>query len=129
MKVLRRIFHRPDKSNLEFIVVRMSRKNHHFYSILATNTGFEYIFRNGTNHWSTISPSYVKRILEHHLNEQKRPFPTTAKEFLKLAYFEDSLNWQVSKEFNYATRDEALKVEREILDISWATAKEQPDDN
>ena len=129
MKALSRIFYRTDKSNLEFIVVRMSSNNHHFYSILATDAGFEYIFRNGTDHWSTISPAFGKRILDHYLNERERPYPGTAKEFLKLAYFEDSSHWQASKEFKYATRDEALKVEREILDISWATVKEESDGN
>ena len=117
---------------MPFIVVRMSRRGHHYYSILADSSGFEFIFRNDHSHWSTVSPTLARRILEgSHIENAARSHRKSARNFLQLAT--DNLvgngsSWEISHEIGYPTRDIALQAERKILDKSWANGEGDSDD-
>ena len=108
-------------------VARMVRSDTHFYSILLTRDGFEYVFRSGHDHWSTISHKHGKKIIERDMNgESGRPRANSMKEFLALASHGASSKrrarnsgWQVKKLIKYSSRDQALQVETRVLDKSW----------
>lgn len=120
MEFLRRFVSRNQQSAGGFSVVRMSRGGHHYYSILANENGFEFVFRNGHNRWSTISPSTVKRLIQHHQNNKEgEALPSTSKKWIKLATLGETGGWHASKIFNYGNKEEALLIERAILDESW----------
>jgi len=129
--VLKNLAKHFGKSEEKFLVVRVSRKGHHYYSILASENGFEYVFRNGHDRWSTISPSFAKRVLEHSKKDTGSGFnPKSSKDFLTIAtrdYHENSSSWKVSNTFTYTGREEAIRVEREILDDSWANVEGELD--
>jgi hypothetical protein len=111
----------------------MSRRGHHYFSILASNSGFEFVFRSGHDHWSTISPSLAKRTLEQNqLDGESNEQPSSVQGYLKLAkssLVSDDSSWEISGEFGYESRVQALKVEREILDISWRKVEDLSDEN
>ncbi len=128
MRILKRLAVHFSKSNLEFMVVRISRDGHHHYSILASRNGFEYVFRNGHDHWSTISPSFARRILERNKEEiSSRTTSMTAKDYVKIAFLGESWGWEKSNVIFYLNREEALRVERDVLDKSWANAEGEYD--
>jgi hypothetical protein len=110
----------------------MSRGGHHFYTILASDSSFEFVFQNGKVRWSTISPSSARRVIQRNREgEIGNQIASDRKQFLKLAIFNGgtgSSSWTASKEIIYATRELALRAEREILDISWAGIEEKLDD-
>ena len=98
----------------------MSRGGHHYYSILANESGFEFVFRNGHDRWSTISPSTAKRLIANHQSRKVgKSLPTSTKEWIKLATHGETGGWQASKAINYRSSEEALLIERAILDTSW----------
>ena len=120
MEFLRRFVSRNPQSARGFSVVRMSRGGHHYYSILANEIGFEFVFRNGHDRWSTISPSVAKRLIQHkQSNKEGKSLPTSAKQWIKLAMLSETGEWHASKTFNYVSKEEALLIERAILDESW----------
>ena len=121
MEFLRRFISRNQHSAGNFSVVRMSRGGHHYYSILANESGFEFVFRNGHDRWSTISPSTAKRIIANHQNSKS--LPTSTKQWIKLATLGENGGWQASKAINYRSSEEALLIERAILDASWGDKK------
>jgi hypothetical protein len=98
----------------------MYKNKHHHYSIIANDLGFEYIFRTGQENWSTISPSFGKRLIQQNIDGKigKRA-ADNASEFLKLACG-NSDSWKSSKVFKYASRDAAISFEKSILDKAWA---------
>ena len=109
----------------------MSRKGHNYFSILATKSGFEYVFRTGHDRWSTISPSFAKRILEKNKLRTSSKESKLAKDYLSIAlkfHLHDSNEWRASKPIIYSTREEALKAEREHLDLSWLKIEGENDD-
>ena len=130
--MLEKIVSRFNRSQTNFLVARISRRGHHYFSILASRDGFEYVFRNGHDRWSTISPSFAKRILER--NQEKissRKSPMTPNDYLKMAtdiHRGDSSQWKVSKPILYSDREEALRLERTILDLSWTNADGDTDE-
>ena len=132
MGFLAKIFLRNGDSNSGFTAVRMSKNGHHFYTILASDSSFEYVFRNGHDRWSTISPSLARRIIEKNKDgEIGNQVASDRKQFLKLAIWSGGIAetpWKTSKEVNYSTRELAIKTEREILDISWAGKEDELDD-
>jgi hypothetical protein len=132
LSFLARIFSRNGDSNSGFTAVRMSKNGHHFYTILASDSSFEYVFRNGHDRWSTISPSLARRIIEKNKDaEIGNQIASGRKQFLKLAIGSGGIagsSWETSKEVNYSTRELAIKTEREILDISWAGKEDELDD-
>ena len=110
----------------------MSKNGHHFYTILASNSSFEYVFRNGHDRWSTISPSLARRIIEKNKDgEIGNQIASDRKQFLELAIgsggTEGSI-WIPSQEIIYTTRELALRAEREILDSAWAGKEENLDE-
>jgi hypothetical protein len=129
---LAKIFSRNGDSNTGFTAVRMSKNGHHFYTILASDSSFEYVFRNGHDRWSTISPSLARRIIEKNKNgEIGSQVASGRKQFLKLAIGSGGIPespWATSKAVDYLTRELAIKTEREILDISWAGKEDELDD-
>ena len=110
----------------------MSRGGHHYYTILASDLGFEYVFRNGTDRWSTISPSFASRLLEKNREgKMGNQIASNRKQFLQLAIGSiesGPTSWNPSKEISYPNREIALTAERKILDISWANVKDKLDD-
>ena len=110
----------------------MSKHGHHYYTILASDSNFEFVFQNGQDRWSTISPSLADRLIEK--NREGKIGDQVAsdrKQFLELAIgsIENSgSSWTPSNEITYTTRELALTAEREILDISWSNAKDKLDD-
>ena len=132
MGFLAKVFSRNGASNSGFAAVRMSRGGHHFYTILASDSSFEFVFQNGKVRWSTISPSSARRVIQRNREgEIGNQIASDRKQFLKLAIFNGgtgSSSWTASKEIIYATRELALRAEREILDISWAGIEEKLDD-
>ena len=129
LSFLAKIFPRRKDSNSGFAAVRMSKRGHHYYTILASDSGFEYVFQNGKDRWSTISPNLAIRLIEKNREGSTAAQPATnRKQFLELAIGSSgsvSSSWMPSKEIIYTTREQALSAEREILDISWASAKEE----
>lgn len=131
MKVsfLARIFHRKIDAPSSLVAVRMFRSGHHYYTILASDSGFEYVFQSGKERWSTISPSLATRLINKNKDGKIGGRPATnRKQFLELAIGisgDASSSWVPSEEFVYLTRSEALATEREILDASWARVKEE----
>jgi hypothetical protein len=107
----------------------MSKSGHHYYTILASDSGFEYVFQNGKDRWSTISPNLAIRLIEKNREGSIGLQPATnRKQFLELAIGSSggvSSSWMPSKEILYTTRELALSTEREILDVSWASAREE----
>jgi hypothetical protein len=132
LSFLTKIFSRNGNSNSGFTAVRMSKNGHHFYTILASDSSFEYVFRNGHDRWSTISPSLARRIIEKNKDgELGRQVASGRKQFLKLAIGSGGIaesSWEPSKEVNYSTRELAIKTERGILDISWAGKEDELND-
>jgi hypothetical protein len=124
MEFLRRFVSRNQQSAGGFSVVRMSRGGHHYYSILANENGFEFVFRNGHDRWSTISPSAAKRLIQHYQsNKEGKALPTSTKQWIKLATLGETGGWHASKAINYRSSQEALLIERAILDASWEGKK------
>ena len=124
MEFLRRFVSRNQQSAGGFSVVRMSRGGHHYYSILANESGFEFVFRNGHDRWSTISPSTAKRLIANHQSSKVgKSLPTSTKQWIKLATLGETGGWQASKVNNYKSSEEALLIERAILDTSWEDKK------
>ena len=107
----------------------MSNHGHHYYTILASDSGFEFVFQNGKDHWSSISPTLAVGLIEkNRAGKMGLRAATNRKQFLELAIGSiRSMNssWMPSKEVIYTTREQALAAEREILDISWASAWEE----
>ena len=132
MKLLSRLMGRLKTRHMPFVVIRMSRRGHHYYSVLADSSGFEFVFRNEHNHWSTVSPTLARRILEGaQLKKAARSHRGLAEKFLRLAtnnLVGSESSWEVSHEFRYPTRDIALQVERKILDKSWSDGDGDSDD-
>ena len=106
----------------------MKRGEHHYYSIIAWDGGFEFIFRNGFDRWSTISPSFAKRIQTRNLEEKMRkPIAKTKKEFLELASLgagTERSDWKRSEPIQYQTKELAIETERSVLDASWMKVKD-----
>lgn len=106
-----------------FVVTRISRDDHHHYSIIAWEGGFEFIFRNGFDRWSTISPSFAKGILTRNLEGQMGDsIAETAIEFLELAALgagAKESKWKQSKPIRYRSKEKAIETERRELDIAW----------
>ena len=116
-------------TNSKFTAVRMFRDGHHFYTILASDSSFEYVFQNGKDRWSTISPSFANRTLEKNREgKYGRQIASSRKQFLELAIGIGASPWTPSKEISYLNRELALTAEREILDISWANSKDKLDE-
>jgi len=132
VKLLSSLIGRLKTRHMPIVVIRMSRRGHHYYSVLADSSGFEFVFRNEHNRWSTVSPTLARRILEGaQLEKASRSHQGSAERFLRLAT--DNLvgsgsSWEVSHEFRYPTRDIALQVERAILDKSWSDGDGDSDD-
>lgn len=110
------------------LVGRVSRNGHHYYSVLADDQGFEFIFRNGHDRWSTISQPLAKKILLR--NDQKIAwYANKAKAHLRIAskgilVTQDKIRgWEMSKPIKYSSRDNAVFEERLVLDLSWAKAE------
>jgi hypothetical protein len=107
----------------------MFRQGHHFYTILASDSSFEYVFQNGKDRWSTISPSFANRLLEKNRDGKiGSQIASNRKQFLELAIGIGAPAWTPSKEISYLNRELALTAERKILDISWANSKDKLDD-
>ncbi len=127
-----KLFPRNRISNAEFMAVRMSSRGHHYYTILASDKGFEFVFRSGRDRWSTISPSFASRLIKKNIaGEIGSRVASNRKEFLELAIGtlgNGHSPWTPSKAIPYTTREQALQSETEILDISWASAKDGLDD-
>ena len=64
LNFLAKIFPRKNDTYSGFAAVRMSKHGHHYYTILASDSGFEYVFQNGKDRWSTISPNLAFRLIE-----------------------------------------------------------------
>ena len=132
-RTVSRLMERFKRSNSDFKAVRMSRRGHHYYSILASSSDFEFVFRNGHDHWSTISPSLAKRILgQSGLDSDSSKQPSSAQGYLKLAtssLVSSDSSWEISGEFGYENRAQALTAERNVLDISWARVKDYSDED
>jgi len=106
----------------------MSRDGHHFYSILASDSNFEFVFRSGHEHWSTISPSFAKRTMRL-IEESNGQKPNSAKKYLgRVLPLLMSDTWSASSGFKYVSREDALAFERKVLDISWASKESDSDD-
>ena len=133
MGFLAKLFALGGRPDLRLAAVRMSKHGHHYYSILASNSGFEFVFQNGKDRWSTISAPLAKRTIdanrEGNIGNQ---VATNRMQFLELAIGDAGSSvssWEVSEVIYYKTRDEAIELERKILDISWANAEDKLDDN
>ena len=120
-KIMRKIEH-------PFIVTRISRDGLHHYSIIAWDGGFEFIFRNGFDSWSTISPSFAKRILARNLEGQMGDARAkTASDFLELAALgagTKESRWTQSDPIRYRSKENAIEIERQELDIAWMKVEE-----
>ena len=112
----------------KFLVARMSKDDHHFYSILASDSNFEFVFRSGHEHWSTISPSFAKRTMRL-IEESDGQKPNSAKKYLgRVLTLLVSDTWSASSVFKYASREDALAFERKVLDNSWGSEESDSDD-
>jgi len=119
---------RRSRSRSRFLVARMSKDGHHFYSILASDSNFEFVFRSGHEHWSTISPSFAKRTMRL-IEESDGQKPNSAKKYLdRVLTLLMSDTWSASSGFKYANREDALAFERKVLDNSWASKESDSDD-
>jgi hypothetical protein len=111
-----------------FDVIRLNRKGHHYFSIIAWEGGFEFIFRNGFERWSTISPSLAKRIQTRNLEGRMgKSIAKTKKDFLELAALGASSadsNWIIAGPIHYQIKEIAIESERSVLDASWMKVKE-----
>ena len=111
---------RQSRSRSRFLVARMSRDGHHFYSILASDSNFEFVFRSGHENWSTISPSFAKRTMRL-IEESDGQKPNSARQYLdRVLTLLLQNTWSASSEFKYASREDALAAERKVLDNSWS---------
>jgi len=116
------------RSRSIFLVARMSKDGHHFYSILASDSSFEFVFRSGHEHWSTISPSFAKRTMRL-IEESDVQKPNSPKKYLdRVLTLLMSDTWSASSGFKYANREDALAFERKVLDNSWASKESDSDD-
>ena len=119
---------RRSRSRSRFLVARMSKDGHHFYSILASDSNFEFVFRSGHEHWSTISPSFAKRTMRL-IEESNGQKPKSAKKYLnRVLTVLASDTWNASSGFQYASREDALAFERKVLDKSWSSIESDNDD-
>lgn len=119
---------RRSRSRSRFLVARMSKNGHHFYSILASDSNFEFVFRSGHDHWSTISPSFAKRTMRL-IEESDGQKPKSAKRYLgRVLTLLMSDTWNASSGFKYASREDAVAFERKVLDKSWSRMESNNDD-
>lgn len=119
---------RRSRSRSRFLVARMSKDGHHFYSILASDSNFEFVFRSGHEHWSTISPSFAKRTMRL-IEESNAQKPKSAKKYLnRVLTVLASDTWMASDIFKYVNREDALAFERKVLDKSWSSIESDNDD-
>ena len=119
---------RRSRSRSRFLAARMSRDGHHFYSILASDSNFEFVFRSGHEHWSTISPSFAKRTMRL-IEESDGQKPNSAKKYLdRVLTLLVQNTWSASSGFKYASREDALAAERKVLDNSWSELESDNDD-
>ena len=127
-----RLLKKNRRSNSGLVAVRMSKNDHHYYSILASDSGFEFVFQNGQDRWSTISASLASRIISG--NQEGKigtRIASNQSEFLKLAIGNTesgTSSWVSSEEIYYPSRESALLAERKILDLSWQNAEEKLSD-
>ncbi len=128
MKIVQRLFKVKQKMDYPFDVIRMSRGGHHYYSIVAWDGGFEFIFRNGFDRWSTISPSFAKRIQTRNLEgKMGKSIAKTKNDFLELAALgagSEGSHWIISEPIQYRTKEQAIESERSVLDASWMKVKD-----
>jgi len=114
-----------------FVLVRVLGDGTHLYSILAWEGGFEFVFRNGHERWSTVSPSYARRILEDNAEGKfGKKNPRSAKDFITLTMYvsgEPGTGWKKSSYVYYSSKEEALAKERGILDIAWKKLEGEKD--
>lgn len=121
-------FNRRVPFGSRFLAVRMSNDGHHFYSILASDSNFEFVFRSGHDHWSTISPSFAKRTMRL-IQESDGQEPNSAKKYLnRVLTVLTSDTWMASDVFEYANYEDALAFERKVLDKSWSSIESDNDD-
>ena len=128
MKLVPRLFKVKTKTDYPFAVIRLNREDHHYFSIIAWEGGFEFIFRNGFDRWSTISPSLAKRIQTRNLDgKMGNSIAKTKNDFLELASLGAGLegsNWKISAPIQYQIKEEAIDSERSVLDASWMKAED-----
>ena len=120
---------KKSNTNSKFTAVRMFSQGQHYYTILASDSSFEYVFQSGKDRWSTISPSFANRLLEKNRDGKiGSQIASNRKQFLELAIGMGGRSWTPSKEISYLNRELALTTERKILDISWKNLKDKLDD-
>lgn len=120
---------RRSRSGARFIVARMSRDGQHFYSILASDSDFEFVFRSGHERWSTISPSFAKRTMKL-IEESDREKPDSAKKYLdRVLSLLVQNSWSASSGYEYSSHQDALVSERKVLDNSWSRKESDNYDN
>lgn len=111
--------------------VRMSRGGIHFYTILASDSGFEFLFQTGKDRWSTISPSLAKRILDNNRQGKTGKIASNRMEFLNLAIGGAGgmgSHWMPSTRRTYHDRETAIKIELQVLDEAWANRLQDEDE-
>jgi hypothetical protein len=106
----------------------MSRDGHHFYSILASDSSFEFVFRSGHDHWSTISPSFAKRTMRLIEESDSQKLNSTKKYLDRVLTLLASDTWGASGVFKYASHEGALAAERKVLDNSWSVIESNKND-
>lgn len=119
---------RRSRLGSKFLVVRMSKDGHHFYSILASDSSFEFVFRSGHDHWSTISPSFAKRTMRLIEESDNQKNNSTKKYLDRVLTLLASDTWGASGVFKYASHEDALAVERKVLDNSWSVIESHKND-
>jgi hypothetical protein len=129
MNILSKLFKGSDPRNWPYLVIRISRQGHHYYSILAWDGNFEFVFQNGHDSWSTVSPSLANRIREMNVEGIIGNSLAKSKEsFVEIATIgtqDTGSSWLKSAPIFYDSKEEALKIERAVLDKSWATNEER----
>ncbi|MFZ2228682.1 MAG: hypothetical protein WA090_04795 [Candidatus Nanopelagicaceae bacterium] len=113
---------RARKQEAPFLVSRAYKGDVHVCSILAWNGGFEYIFRTGTKNWSTLSPSFARRTLDSALHTDNLKQPQSAREFMELSQFPGG-SWTYSSPIGYSSLNNAIEIERAVLDEAWQISK------
>lgn len=118
---------KASKAN-QIIVSRAIREEHHCFSILAWDHGFEYLFPSGINRWSSIGNHHIKTFTDRFADaikkKQEAGRPLRSTDYMQFGTWEGD-DWIFTKPIPYKSMQEAIEFEVGILN---SERERYPDD-
>ena len=107
----------------QIIVSRAIRENHHCYSILAWDHGFEFLFPSGATRWSSIGNHHVKTFTKPYAEFIEKQ-AAAGRPFRSIDYMQVGAitgdDWIFTKPIHYESMQAAIEFEVGILNAERA---------